>query len=309
MYQSILVPLDGSTFAEQALPVAWSIARRAGATLQLVRIHVPFPAKGTDNAIRPPEELNIQSREQERVYLDKIASHLKLNADFPVTTALLDGKAGQIAESLNNYAKTKDVDLVVIATHGHGALTRFWLGSVADKLIRQVEKPILLVRPQDTTSNLTHEQVFRHILIPLDGSIFAEQVLEYAVALGKLMQADYTLLRVIELMIPGNYPSEQWTGIEKQWLDQRQAEAQIYLEGVAERLHAQSLQVQTKIVINYQPAVAILEEASKSGIDLIAMETQGHGNLARLFLGSVVDKVLRGASIPVLLHRPRSEPS
>ena len=88
----------------------------------------------------------------------------------------------------------------MMTTHGHGPLSRFWLGSVADEMVRRATTPILLVRPHEKAIDLAAEPVLRHILIPLDGSALAEQVLGPAAALGSLLQCDdYTLLRVYRL--------------------------------------------------------------------------------------------------------------
>ncbi|HWP46637.1 MAG TPA: universal stress protein [Candidatus Limnocylindrales bacterium] len=312
MYKSILVPLDGSLFAEYALPIARSVAYRTGAAIQLVHVHVPVTARYAKGPVAYDETLEARYKERERAYLDKVSKRLEPGTNVQILSVLLD-ESGSIADTLNNHIKTTEVGLVVMATHGHGALSRFWLGSVADKLIRWVEKPILLVRPPEevkTEPDLSQERIFRHILIPLDGSVWSEQILEHAVRLGKLMQADYTLVRIIEPVIPATYPRTDYTiWLEQQLLSQQQAEAQkakaqTYLDSVAERLRLRSFQVQTKVIFHRHPATAILEEANKGGIDLIAMETHGYGGLRRLFIGSVADKVLRGTSIPVLLHRP-----
>jgi nucleotide-binding universal stress UspA family protein len=312
MYKSIVVPLDGSSFAEYALPIARSIARRAGATLQLVHVHVPQP-RYIDGKIIFNEMLDTQRKEQVRTYLDEMIKRLDTDPKFSITSTLLDGSREQIAEVLDHYVKSTNSDLIVMTTHGYGALTRFWIGSVADKLIRQTVAPILLMRPQETALDLAREQVFQHILIPLDGSALSEQILEYAVGLGKLMQANYTLLHALEPWIPYGYRTTEYSIRFRQL---RLGKAQTYLDEIAERLRAQSglgegvsPQIQTKISINHYPAVAVLEEVHQHGIDLIAMATHAHGDLTRLLVGSVADKVLRGAIVPVLLHRPRGEAS
>jgi nucleotide-binding universal stress UspA family protein len=308
MYKSILVPLDGSAFGEHALPIARSIASRSGAAFQLVRVHEPVVVDYANGVEVFDDKLEARNREQEKAYLDEIVERLALSPNVSVTTKILD-KLGAIAETLLSQIKDTNVDLVVMATHGHGALARFWLGSVADKLVRQAETPILLVRPQEGTPDLIQEKAFKHILIPLDGSDLAEQVLEYAIALGKMTQADYTLLRIVELMLPVNYTPDYATVVDQQLLDILQVDAQTYLDKMADRLRAQSLQVQTRIVFNHQPAIAVLEEASKHGTDLITMATHGQGGLTRLLVGSTADKVIRGATIPVLVYRPQGETS
>jgi nucleotide-binding universal stress UspA family protein len=85
---------------------------------------------------------------------------------------------------------------------------------------------------------------------------------------------------------------------------QESVEAQAYLDRIAERLRAQSLTVQTRVVGHDKPAAAILDDAQKNAVDLIALATSGRGGLKRLLLGSVADKVVRGAVTPVLVYRP-----
>jgi len=314
MYRSILVPLDGSTFAEHALPIARSIAHRAGATLQLVLAHVPISARYVESRAIFDETLDTQLKEQERIYLDGVIRRLTAGSDIPITSALLD-ESDSVAKTLNDHAEATGVDLIVMATHGRGTLARLWIGSVADRLVRYASTPILLVRPQEAEPDLTREPIFQHMIIPLDGSGLSERILPHAVAFGELMQADYTLLRVIEPVIPATYPRTEYAvRIEQQLLEQLQTEVQTYLDGIAERLRAQigargrtPLQVQTKVVIHRHPAIAILEEADTQIMGLIAMETHGRGGLTRWLIGSVADKVLRRASIPVLLHRSNGE--
>lgn len=310
MYQSILVPLDGSMFAEQALPIARGIVSRigAGAKLQLVLVHVPTPVRYVDGGAIFDENLENQIREYEQNYLDQVAKNLALGPDVSVTAVMLSGKIGRVDEALHDHIVDTGVNLVVMATHGRGPLTRFWLGSVADKLIRQSVKPILLVPVREKTEevqDLTREQIFHHVLVPLDGSTLSEQILEHIVGLGKLMKADYTLLRVVEPLVQVSYPpTEESMRLNRQLREHIQTQAEEYLDSVAKRLRAWSLQAQTKVVVDRHPATSILEEAKQPEIDLIAMETHGRGGLTRLLIGSVADKVLRGTSVPVLLHRP-----
>jgi nucleotide-binding universal stress UspA family protein len=144
------------------------------------------------------------------------------------------------------------------------------------------------------------------VLIPLDGSPLAEAILEDAIALGMLMQADYTLLQAIEPALFGYAPGWLAPGLNEEVLAQLQAAAQGYLEHVAERMRAQQLQVRTQVVLA-PPAAAILEYAREQAVDLIALATHGRGGGARMLLGSVADKIVRGAGAPVLVARPHGD--
>ncbi len=301
MYRSLLVPLDGSAFAEHALPFALSIARRAGAALHLAHVHVPLAFVSADGMTPFDLTLDRKVAEGEREYLDAAVKRVAAASSVPVASTCLEGPV--IAETLHAHAANTGADLIVMTTHGRGPLSRFWLGSVADELVRRATVPILLVRPQEAAPDLASDPALRHLLIPLDGSALAEQALEPAVALGKLMEADYTLLRIY-------FPLEQ-VGLESYALgvglvppvEQLRTEAQAYLDRVAERLRQRGLRVHTQVALGPQPASAILDEAQRLGVDGVALETHGRRGLTRLLLGSVADKVIRGASIPVLVHR------
>ena len=295
MYRSILVPLDGSPFAEHALPIAASIARRAPAMLHLVHVHVAAGALGVD-VIPHPDDAEQHAREL--AYLDQMAQQISDSGTIAITTALLDAPVGH---ALHSYAAAHHVDLMVITTHGRGTLSRLWMGSVADRLMRQSPAPVLLVRPHDTPPAANVDPTFKHLLIPLDGSTLAEQILPYALSLGRLMQAEYTLLQVAELALANTelYGSEFDSSVQ----ERVQAQAQRYLDGVAAGMRSEGLNVQTKVVLGW-PAQHILEYAHGHQIAAIALATHGRGGVARLLLGSVSDKVVRGATAPVLLCRP-----
>jgi nucleotide-binding universal stress UspA family protein len=297
MYRTILVPLDGSPFAEHALPMALTIARAASASLRLVRVHVPVTSTGID--------IDAPARDAENAYLQDLSTRIGKLGPVPMQAGLVDGRT---ADALLDHAVNVHADLVVMATHGRGPVSRWWLGSVADELVRRSPLPILLVGPGESAPDLSHSPVLRHLLIPLDGSALAEEILEPALALAQLLHADVTLLRVIEpIILPdarlgGNAAS----GIDAGLMEALHQEARSYLDRIAESLRARQPSVQTRIISNRWVTSAIIDSAS--GTDqLIALTTRGRSGLARLLLGSVADKVVRGATVPVLVYRPRHD--
>jgi nucleotide-binding universal stress UspA family protein len=308
MHRSLFVPLDGSASAEQALPLALGIARRAGAKLDLVSVQVPFPPVYGEGMARLDNPLEAEARDRARSYLDGAVRRVAAASSIPAAATLLEGT---VADALYQHARTTGVDLVVMTVIGAGPWTRLWLGSVADELVRRLPMPLVLLRPQEPAPELSREPVIKHILVPLDGSVAAEQIVEPAAALGALMQAKFTLLRVVTPAASAhNAPAADSGGASPrqppQVEEQRRAEAQSYLDRVAQRLQAQSLPAETRVVIHEHPAVAILD-AHSHDIDLVAFTTRGHRALPWLFLGSTADKLLRGASTPVLVQRPRDQ--
>jgi len=305
MYRSLLVPLDGSTFAEHALPLALGLARRAGAALNVVSVHVPLLSTAADSIAPGTCEAEARILEQERAYLDGIVSRLAKLAPVPVTSSLVEGPL--VAELLSGHAAVTKADLVVMTTHGRGPLSRLWLGSVADEMVRRGTPPVLLVRPHEKGVDLATEPEVRHILIPLDGSALAEQILAPARDFGGLTQAEFTLLRVYGPAIdvdPLAYAAQE--GVEGA-VEQLRVRAQDYLQRVAEGFSGQGCKVQTQAVLGQHPATAVLDAAQNLAVSLITLETHGRRGLPRLLLGSVADKVIRGASVPVLVHRSPTE--
>jgi nucleotide-binding universal stress UspA family protein len=309
MIRNVMVPLDGSTFAEHALPLALGIARRAGASLQLVRVHQMMPPPGV---VGPGfiDHLDLEVRKHELAYLDVVVRRLNAWPPVPTAVVLLDGDP---VSALEDHAASAGADLVVMSTHGRGPLGRFWLGSVADELVRRLPVPLLLVRPGDGAPDLGRALAPEHLLLPLDGTPLAEQILGPAVALGSLPGTRFTLVRVVKPALglnhlPDGGPLAGMTPSLRAQVETAQKplqdEAHAYLKGVAARLRECDLRVQTRVIVEEHPAAGILREARAQAVDVIALETHGRRGLSRLLLGSVADKVVRGGTVPVLVHRP-----
>src|SRR5689334_21271181 len=146
MVQSILVPLDGSAFGEQALPLALAVARRAGAVVQLVHVHVSLMPMYGENVVAYENVQDEVLKRREQAYVLRVVERLRAETDVPVSGTFL---GGGVAEALREHAVATGVVLVIMTTHGRGPLARFWLGSVADELVRKMPVPVLLVRPQE----------------------------------------------------------------------------------------------------------------------------------------------------------------
>jgi nucleotide-binding universal stress UspA family protein len=300
MYCSLLVPLDRSPFAEQALPWAVSIARRANARLDLVEVHALYALEDPTAAwVHYEPDRDAERKRQEQLYLDATAKWVTSQSPVSATAEVLPGSAMlpvTVADSVLERARAGNADLIVMATHGRGPVSRLVLGSVADELIRRSQVPVLLVRPSAKAPGIIPEPVLDDILIPLDGSDLAERVLEPALDLARLTEGRCSLLRVVESR---SSPADRGSGGPP---DRTPAEA--YLERVAAKVREQGLHVRTRVVVARHAAEAILEEARAQASTLIALATHGRGGLKRLLLGSVADRLIRAASSPVLVYRP-----
>jgi len=296
MYDRIMVPLDGSRFAEAALPLALTLSRQTGAGVHLVTVQEPIPSFAY-------EEWERATTGWTREYLESVRERAEEHAGGAVTTSML---AGHVVEMLEEEADRERVDLVVMATHGRGALSRVWLGSVADAFVRHTHRPVLLSRPEDGEAlPLDSDAGFSKILIPLDGSELAEAVLDRAVEVGRRFGAEYELLRVVPYPIEIASPYlPQTVQMNQELVEQARRTATEYLESLAARLREDGLHVDFGVDVDAQPGHGILRYAASSECDLIAMSTHGRRGISRALLGSATDKVLRGARVPLLLYRP-----
>jgi nucleotide-binding universal stress UspA family protein len=301
MFRRVLVPLDRSPLAEQALGQGVAIAEASGATLDVVSVYEPIVL-----GVPQQEVLDQAGWDVARQYLEGIAAELASSTAVPTTHATPTGKA---IECISTRAREIDADLIVITSHGRTGLSRMWLGSVADGLIRGSQVPVLLLRPTNATTErpLAH-RLYEHILIPLDGSTPSEGVVPAALSLAKCCGARVSLLHVVQLVplvsahavTPFAYTSPVFNDVA---IAQMKAGAQEQLDAVAARIRDEGTEVEVHLVVEMSAAQTILEFARSHGVDVIAMATHGRG-ASRLFVGSVADKVLRGSDLALLAYRP-----
>jgi nucleotide-binding universal stress UspA family protein len=311
MNRSILVPLDGSAFAEHALPVALPLARSSGARLHLVTVSTPLVEAFVEGLAFSTAELTDELTARHEAYLTSVAKRLRERGFEQIETRVVHGDVVPcLCELLG-----KEDHLVVMATHGRGALGRFWMGSVADEMVRRAPAPLLLVRPGEGPPDLGRELLPERVLLPLDGTPLSEKVLGPVVELLAGRGAEVVLMRAVRAIVPAGMVPDTATGrkearhvlMQVQELQTRlRREAEEGLKAAAARLEARGLRVRTEVIVDDDPAKAILRQAEHGHADLIALETHGRHGLSRLLRGSVADKVVRGAHVPVLVQGPRS---
>ncbi len=280
MYRTLLVPLDGSAFSVRALPTATTLARHLGVKLILMRAVLAPVAPGED-----PVAARIQAVDEVQTYLSGLAASYA-EQGLNVEISLPYGDAAElILEGISLHA----ADLVVMCTHGRSGLGRWLYGSVAEKVLAQSPTPVLLIRPTGEASRFELQPEQASLLVPLDGSAFAETALPHAAALARAFGGTILLLRVVEP------PLAAYEGSYR--------EAASYLEEVAQRLRATGLSVQT-YVRRGAPADIIAYWGEETKADLIVMATRGRTGIARVLLGSVALEVVRRSPWPIMLVRP-----
>jgi len=292
--QRILVPLDGSSLAERALPAAITLAQ-AFSTAEPCELHILRVVTPIMVALEPTlytETIHL-GEEESKSYLAAVALDYA-DSGVPIVTA---AETGSVAETIIYYAQEHETNLIVISSHGRSGLSRWVYGSVADKVLRQACCATLIIREQV-------EQVagtFKKILVCLDGSTLAEQVLDSALSLAKCSQAEIILLRAVE---PANllFDMETADQVQESVNALERGEADAYLNSLMQKM-PQTPNTLTAHTLMGPPADTIIDFAKDQKVDLIAMSSHGRSGISRWVYGSVAEKVMRGATCATLIMR------
>jgi nucleotide-binding universal stress UspA family protein len=291
---TVIVPLDGSSGSEQSIPFARLVAERHGAAMTLVsvvEISTEFDA-WIDTAPFTLEDYLDDWLDERQAYLDELVAR----AGSRATAVVRVGRPA--AETMAVVDESED-PIIVMASHGRGGIQQFVLGSVALQVVHDAHDPVIVVRMRD--DGAASASVLERVLLPLDGSDFSEQVIERSLSIAGEPKPALHLLRVLET--PGWASAPFDAGLVGQYIEASREEARETLAAEAARLEGQGYSV-TWEVRDGSPGTEILAVAAERGASLIAMATHGRGGIGRLLLGSVAQRVLNGASVPLLLIRP-----
>jgi nucleotide-binding universal stress UspA family protein len=226
--------------------------------------------------------------------LESLGTQCRALGEIRVITALEDGI---VNPTLLAYAKRLNVDLIVMSSHLRGGLSRLALGSTADYLIRNSDIPVLIAKPSLFVSDDPFKTIGK-IVVALDGSELAEQIVPHVSMLAAKLGASVSLLRVLT---PQNYAQEQIMQPGLPWWDADISEAHAYLAALAETLSNQGITVSTEVLLSDDVARAILDYVGTAKADLLAVATSGAGGFKRLVFGSVADEVTRQSPTSLLV--------
>jgi nucleotide-binding universal stress UspA family protein len=301
-FRSILVPLDGSPLAEQTIPLALEIARVARSKLRLVLVHPLLPPPFYEESAQLYVTVDLAMRKSARDYLRGLAARLREQSGLQISSVILDGPT---EEALARYVHDIGADLVAMTTHGRGGIRGAWLGSVADRLVRRLDVPVLVTRAREGAGTLSLPPKIRQILVPLDGSALAEAALAPAAAIAELFEAELVLVQIVPPLTAGSLlPVNFAAGYDRDAVALQRKQAQEYLEDLSEDLRKRGTRVRTTVSVAPNVGEALIGLAHPQRLDLVAIATHGRSRVQRLMLGSVADKLIRGAEPPVLVVRP-----
>jgi nucleotide-binding universal stress UspA family protein len=282
MLSTIMVPLDGSPAAESVLPYVQLLAVPSGASVHLITVAAAHGAPAAS------------------AYLDKTAGQLRAGS----LTCSARVIAGAEAQAILDEADAIDADLIAMSTHGRSGLMRWVIGSVADKVVHGMSRPLLLVRARDAAERPPAK--VERVLVPLDGSPLSLSVLPYVEEVAALLGASLVLYNAV-------LPLDIYPGAELaptrigSVIDDLLEQGQAFLAQVAKEVGERgSVKADSIVTIGF-PVDEVVRVAQEVGAGLIAMATHGRSGVNRWVLGSVADGVVRRSSLPCLLVRPEQQ--
>ena len=297
MFTKLLVPLDGTELSEGVLPYVSRLAESLDA--QILVLSVIEPSSG----VRPgtyffgsPEALDSS---ETRVETDHQEIVRRLANEGVRAQSIV--VAGYSAETIVRVAEREGCDLIAMATHGRRMLGRVFQGGVTDEVVRSSPVPVLAINPPIVERYSPDGGAITRIIVPLDGSPFAEQALPYAEGLARKLQLEITLARVIDTGAPytGVLDDARFVQVD----DDVKAAAATYLKKVAEDLEGKGLKVRTELASGNAPE-SLVDIARRTPEDIIVMTSHGRSGLARWMEGSVAESLIRSSGDPVLIVPP-----
>lgn len=299
MYTRILVPLDGSKTAEQVLPYVRTVSHKLGAPVELMGVIdiAEFAAHISAEKARYLERMIEQGERSTMDYLKGVAAAFKGAA---VSCAIEKGTAA--GGIIDKAAQDKDT-LIMMATHGRSGINRWVLGSVAEKVLRATNNPLLLVRATDQGA-AGEEARLSSVIVPLDGSELAESVLPAVTELAKKLDLEVILFRAYNIPYSIYAGADGYYAINfDQLIAEIKDEATSYLEKKTEELRRKGVEKVSSLAKEGLSADEIISLGRQTPDNLIAMCTHGRSGVKRWVLGSVTETVVRHCGDPVLVIR------
>ncbi|MBE3039552.1 MAG: universal stress protein [Chloroflexi bacterium] len=300
MFNTILVPLDGSQLAECVLPHIVAIARSFDAEITLLRILEKNQASAPAQLF---DLLNWQiNKTKAALYLEKTKARFQ-ESGLRARTIVLEGL---VAEGITEYAQNQGMKLIVLSSHGHNGLTQWGISSITQKIILSAPTSVLLIRAHQhdiQADELSETPVYQRILVPLDGSQRAENVLPIITQLARFHKSQMHLVQVVQTpeMARQMPPAPEDIDLSNRVVARNREEAGHYLEQVKSRSYLEGIAVQTHLITSDNAAVALHQLGEQEHIDLVTLSAHGYSGNHQWPYGSMVNNFIMYGKVPLLI--------
>ncbi|HEY5268800.1 MAG TPA: universal stress protein [Anaerolineales bacterium] len=300
MFNTILVPLDGSQLAECVLPHIVAIARSFDAEITLLRMLEKNQASASAQLF---DLLNWQiNKTKAAAYLEKTKARFQ-ELGLRARTIVLEGL---VAEGITEYAQNQGMKLIILSSHGHSGLTQWGISSITQKIILSAPTSVLIVRAhqQDIQAGeLSETLVYQRILVPLDGSQRSENVLPIITQLARFHKSQMHLVQVVQTpeMARQMPPAPEDIDLSNRVVARNREEAGHYLEQVKSRSYLEGIAVQTHLITSDNAAVALHQLGEQEHIELVTLSAHGYSGNHQWPYGSMVNNFIMYGKVPLLI--------
>lgn len=298
MFDSVLVPLDGSLLAECVLPHAIAFAQAFHAKVTLLR--VLDKRQGVDAKVF--DLLNWQiAKADAKLYLEKVAERLK-ESGVDTEEVVLEGMA---AESINEYAQSHKMQLIILSSHGHAGLSQWGISSVTQKIIYSAPTSVMLIRARQPVTGelILRERPYQQVMVPLDGSWRAENVLPTTTMLSRFHHSKIHIVHVVKAPEMARHMPLVREDLElsNRIVARNREEAVRYLDQM--RLHSplNDIELQTHLLTSDNAAAVLHDLAESEHIDLVALSAHGYSGNNQWPYGSMVNNFILYSKVPLLI--------
>jgi len=301
MFDPILVPLDGSQLAECVLPHVVTIAGSFDAQITLLRMLEKNQAGASAQLF---DLLNWQiNRTRATLYLEKTKERCQKSGVRAVTTVM----EGLVAEGIAEYAQNQRIKLIVLSSHGRNGLTQWGISNITQKIILSAQTSLLIVRAGQNEPPPGEEvpapPAYQRILVPLDGSQRAENVLPIITQLAHSHKSQIHLAQVVQTpeMARQMPPSPEDIDLSNRVVARNREEAGRYLEQVKSRSYLEGVDVQTHLIVSDNAAVSLHQLAEQERIELVTLSAHGYSGILQWPYGSMVNNFILYGKTPLLI--------
>ncbi|MGH2542832.1 MAG: universal stress protein [Ardenticatenaceae bacterium] len=294
MFKHLLVPLDGSSLAECVIPHAAGIARLFGSRLTLLHILEQSKSPGSPLAIDPLDwELR---RAESASYLSELCRRLEA-AGIAAEERVEEGSPSR---GILEFARTQDVDLILLSSHGRSGLTAWNVSSVVQKVLQRATTSTMIVRAFQPMLDERHGIPYRTLLVPLDGSQRAENALPLAASLARHFDSRLLLAHIVPVPeMPRRAPLSQEEGeLLERLIGRNREEATYYLEQLTARF---SPAPRYRLLVDDDVPATLHNLVEEEEIDLVVLSAHGYSGKSTLPFGSVASNFILYGKTPVLI--------
>jgi nucleotide-binding universal stress UspA family protein len=300
MFDTILVPLDGSQLADCVLPHVVAVARPFDAEITLLQI---LEKRYASTSAQMFDLLNWQiNKTKSALYLDKIRARLE-TSNIRIQTEVLEGL---VTEGITEYAQNRGMKLIVLSSHGRHGLTQRGISSITQKIVLSAQTSLLIIRAHQYvghSNELTEAPIYRHILVPLDGSQRAENVLPIITQLANFHKSKIHLAQVVQTpeMARQMPPVREDIELSNRVVERNREEAERYLEQLKSRSYLEGITVQTHLIAGDNAAAALHQLVEQEQIDLVALSAHGYSGNHQWPYGSMVNNFISYGKTSLLI--------